>query len=264
MITTDFIPGSPCWLDLGAPDVPAAVDFDRSAFGWEFQPYGSEGDGYGAFQLDGKVVAAVGRLTEEGARSAWMIYFFTADADATAQTVQRLGGTVRVPPAGIGDEGRMAQFSDPSGGQFAVLQTGRAVGLEAADVAGSLSWIELCTPDAAASKTFYGGLFGWSTENMEMPGDGGKYEVVTPSGAGQDRMQGGIVQVAPEYLASGGGHAYWHPVFTVTDCDATVARVTKKGGSVQMGPEDVPSVGRLAVCLDPSGAEFVVLDPASD
>lgn len=29
-----------------------------------------------------------------------------------------------------------------------------------------------------------------------------------------------------------------------------------------MGPEDVEGVGRLAVCLDPSKADFVALTPA--
>jgi hypothetical protein len=29
-----------------------------------------------------------------------------------------------------------------------------------------------------------------------------------------------------------------------------------------MGPQDAPGVGRLAVCLDPSNADFVVLTPA--
>jgi predicted enzyme related to lactoylglutathione lyase len=29
-----------------------------------------------------------------------------------------------------------------------------------------------------------------------------------------------------------------------------------------MGPEDAEGVGRLAVCLDPANADFVVLTPA--
>jgi predicted enzyme related to lactoylglutathione lyase len=29
-----------------------------------------------------------------------------------------------------------------------------------------------------------------------------------------------------------------------------------------MGPEDAEGVGRLAVCVDPAGADFVVLTPA--
>ncbi|WP_371500572.1 VOC family protein [Kitasatospora sp. NBC_00374] len=262
MITTDFVPGSPCWLDLGAPDVDAATAFYTAVFGWEAQSYGPEAGGYTSFRHGGKTVGAVGPLNEEGARSAWMLYFNTPDADATAQAVERMGGTVRVQPMDAGEDGRMAQFTDPQGGQFAVWQPAAQPGLEAVDEPGTLSWTELYTTDADAARQFYGELFGWQTEAMPMPGAEGTYWLITPAALPQERMQGGLMQLAAEHLALTGGRAYWHPVFAVADCDSTVAEVTGSGGSVQMGPEDVPGVGRLAVCLDPSGADFVVLKPS--
>ncbi|MFJ8649475.1 VOC family protein [Streptomyces sp. NPDC093546] len=261
MITTDFVPGSPCWLDLGAPDIPAAVDFYGAVFGWEFQPFSPEEGDYGSFKLDGKTVAGLGKLTEEGARSAWMIYFSTPDADATTEAVQRSGGTVRVAPMDADGEGRMAQYTDPQGGQFAVWQPGSYKGVEAVDGPGSLGWIELYTTDAAAAKEFYGNLFGWQTQDMDLPGGGGTYALITPSGQPPERMHGGLMQLPADALTLTGGRAYWHPVFGSTDCDATVAKVREKGGTVQMGPEDAEGVGRLAVCVDPSGADFVVLTP---
>jgi predicted enzyme related to lactoylglutathione lyase len=75
-------------------------------------------------------------------------------------------------------------------------------------------------------------------------------------------MHGGVMQLPREALALADGRPYWHPVFHVEDCDAAVERVRENGGSVQMGPEDAEGVGRLAVCLDPSNADFVVLKPA--
>ncbi|QGV77180.1 VOC family protein [Streptomyces ficellus] len=261
MITTDFVPGSPCWLDLGSPDVPAAVDFYGSVFGWAFEPMDSDEGEYGAFKLDGKTVAGLGKLTEEGARSAWMIYFHTSDADATTEAVRREGGAVRVSPMDAGGEGRMAQYTDPQGGQFAVWQPGSHKGVEVVDGVGSLGWIELYTPDAAAAKAFYGNLFGWETQDMPLPGDGGTYSLITPPGLPQERMHGGLMQLPAEALTATGGRAYWHPVFGSADCDATVAKVREKGGTVQMGPDDAPDVGRLAVCADPAGADFVVLTP---
>ncbi|ORT57175.1 VOC family protein [Streptomyces sp. CB03238] len=262
MITTDFAPGSPCWLDLGAPDVPAAADFYASVFGWEFQPFTPEEGDYGFFKLDGRTVAGLGKLTEQGARSAWMIYFSTPDADATTEAVQRSGGTVRVAPMDADGEGRMAQYTDPQGGQFAVWQPGSTKGVEAVDGPGSLGWIELYTTDAAAAKDFYANLFGWQTQDMELPGGGGTYSLITPAGLPPERMHGGVMQLPPDALALTGGRPYWHPVFGTTDCDATVAKVREKGGTIQMGPEDAQDVGRLAVCVDPAGADFVVLTPA--
>ncbi|MEU9372874.1 VOC family protein [Streptomyces sp. NPDC048255] len=262
MITTDFVPGSPCWLDLGSPDVPAAAAFYGAVLGWDYESMdaGEDMEG-GMFRKDGKVVAGLGKLTEEGARSAWMIYYRVTDADATTQAVERAGGTVRVPPRDFEEYGRMAQYSDPLGGQFAVWQPGKDTGVELVDEPGSLSWTELYTSDAAAAKDFYGGVFGWQFSEMELPGGGGTYSLITPAGLPEERMHGGLMEMSEENLALTSGRPYWHPVFAVTDCDAAVAEVTGNGGSVQMGPEDAEGIGRLAVCLDPSKADFVVLAP---
>ncbi|MEU6982254.1 VOC family protein [Streptomyces sp. NPDC046324] len=264
MITTDFVPGSPCWLDLGAPDVPAAAAFYSAVFGWEYESMdvGEDMEG-GMFRKDGKIVGGLGRLTEEGARSAWMIYYSVADADDTRQAVERAGGTVRVAPMDLEEWGRMAQFSDPYGGQFAVWQPGTNKGVELVDEPGSLSWTELYTTDAAAAKEFYGGVFGWQYSDMEMPGGGGTYTLITPAGLPEERMQGGLMGMPAKDLVLTNGRPYWHPVFAVTDCDATVAKIVENGGNVQMGPDDAEGVGRLAVCVDPSNADFVVLAPES-
>ncbi|MFE5614004.1 VOC family protein [Streptomyces sp. NPDC056470] len=264
MITTDFVPGSPCWLDLGAPDVPAAARFYSAVLGWEYESMdvGEDMEG-GMFRKDGKIVGGLGKLTEEGARSAWMIYYSVADADATLQAVERAGGTVRVPPMDLDEWGRMAQFSDPQGGQFAVWQPGTNKGVELVDETGSLSWTELYTTDDAAAKEFYGGVFGWQYGDMAMPGGGGTYTLITPAGLPEERMQGGLMKLTAKDLVLTGGKPYWHPVFAVADCDAAVAKVVENGGNVQMGPDDAEGVGRLAVCVDPSNADFVVLAPES-
>ncbi|MFD5409261.1 VOC family protein [Streptomyces nojiriensis] len=262
MITTDFAPGSPCWLDLGVPDVRAAAAFYGTVLGWEYESMGEEEDMEGGmFRKDGKVVAGLGKLTEEGARPAWMIYHSVTDADATTEAVERGGGTVRVAPRDLDEWGRMAQYSDPLGGQFAVWQPGRSTGVELVDAPGSLCWTELYTSDAAAAKEFYGGVFGWRFSDMALPGGGGAYALITPAGLPEERMHGGLMELPAEHLALAHGRPYWHPVFAVTDCDAAVAAVTGNGGSLQMGPQDAEGVGRLAVCLDPANADFVVLAP---
>ena len=264
MITTDFVPGSPCWIDLGSPDVRAAAAFYGAVLGWDYESMGGEGEEMegGMFRKDGKIVAGLGKLTEEGARSAWMLYYRVADADATTRAVEAAGGTVRVPPRDLDEWGRMAQYTDPSGGQFAVWQPGTDTGIELVDEPGSLSWTELFTNDAAAAKDFYGGVFGWQFSDMVLPGAESVYSLITPAGFPEERMHGGIMEMSEENLTLTNGRPYWHPVFAVTDCDAAAARVTENGGSVQMGPEDVAGVGRLAICLDPSNADFVVLTPS--
>lgn len=262
MITTDFVPGSPCWIDLGTRDVPAAAAFYNAVFGWEAHPFGAEASDYKALRLDGRVVGAIGPLTEEGARAAWMVYFHTPDIEATVKTVEQAGGSVRTAPSEASEEGRFAQLTDPQGAQFAVWQPGSYPGIEVADTAGSLGWVELYTNDATAAQTFYGTVFGWSGQDMELPGGGGgTYTLLTPKDHPPERMFGGLMAV-PGMFESGDAKPYWHPVLGSADCDATVAVVRENGGSVSMGPEDAEGVGRLAVCNDPAGAEFVVLTPA--
>src|SRR5690349_19603087 len=124
MLSTNFVDGAPVWVDLGAPDVARAAEFYGSVFGWKFESAGPEAGGYGMFIKEGKVVAALGPLTEPGAASSWTLYFRTSDADATAGAVQKAGGTVRAEPADVMSEGRFAQFSDPAGAMFAVWQPG--------------------------------------------------------------------------------------------------------------------------------------------
>ncbi|SFL54118.1 VOC family protein [Streptomyces pini] len=263
MTTTDLVPGSPCMLDLGTPDVRAAAAFYGAVFGWDYEPMGEEGEGAGGGMLrkDGRTVAGLGRLTEEGARSAWMIYYRVADADATTRAVERAGGTVRVAPTDLGEWGRMAQYSDQLGGQFAVWQPGESAGVELTGRPGSLLWTELYTSDTAAAKEFYGDVFGWRFSDVDLSDGAGTYSVITPAGLPEERAQGGVMGLRTEDLSLANGRPYWHPVFQVTDCDAAVAAVTGNGGSVQMGPQDAKGVGRMAVCLDPSDADFVVLAP---
>ena len=34
---SSYVNGTPCWVDLGTPDVPAAVAFYKGLFGWEIE-----------------------------------------------------------------------------------------------------------------------------------------------------------------------------------------------------------------------------------
>jgi len=260
MLTTKYVPGTPNWVDLGAPDVDAAVRFYSGLFGWQFQSAGPDAGGYGMFTLGGKTVAAVGPLAEPGAASSWTIYFETADANATADAVRQAGGTVKAEPLDVFTAGRMAQFTDAAGALFAVWQPGETVGLDAVTDPGTLCWTELHTTDPAAAKSFYQAVFGWATQDMPM-GDF-SYTVIRPAGGGDDSSQGGIVPLSPE-MAAAGMSARWLPYFEVADCDAVVANATEHGGTVTAPAQDVPGVGRFASLTDPSGAAFNVITSAA-
>lgn len=254
MLNTDFTTGSPNWLDLGSPDTVASAAFYGAVFGWDIRPTGPEAD-YGYFQKDGSTVAGLGLLTEAGASSAWTVYFQTPDADATAKAVEQAGGTVRVEPTDVLDEGRMAHFTDPGGADFAVWQPAAGKGLEQASKPDTLCWVELHTPDRTAAHAFYRSLFGWRKEDMEVPGM--TYGLLaTADGDQQDATFGGLVQIR-----SAEETPRWMPYFGVEDADATVARAQESGGSVLMPASDVPDVGRIAWLADAFGAPFAVIKP---
>ncbi|WEB43861.1 VOC family protein [Streptomyces yunnanensis] len=264
MLTTHFVPGSPNWLDLGAPDVDAAAAFYSAVFGWTFQLAGPESGGYGFFQLDGRTVGAVGPLTEEGASPSWTPYFHTADADATCKAVEQAGGRVRVAPMDVFTAGRLAMLTDLTGADFAVWQPGEVKGLEAVMEPDTLCWTELYTTDAAAAKEFYASVFSWRYQDMPM-GGGPVYSLASAPGAGQgeDTAHGGIMQLPQENLDAG-STPEWHPYFGVTDCDATFNAAVQHGGTPLIAPMDVPGVGRLAMLMDPAGAPFALIkgDPS--
>jgi uncharacterized protein len=160
MLSTNYVPGAPAWVDLGTPDVEAAAAFYGAVFGGEFQSGGPEAGGYGMFTIDGKVVAAAGPLEAGGAAPAWTLYFHTENANATADAVKQAGGVVTADPLDVFTAGRMAQFTDPGGATFAVWEPGETKGLDAVNDPGTLCWTELYTPDPAAAKSFYQAVFG--------------------------------------------------------------------------------------------------------
>lgn len=260
MLTTQYVPGSPNWLDLGSPDTTASENFYTGLFGWTFASAGPEAGGYGFFQQDGRTVAALGPLTEDGAEPAWTVYFTSTDADRTTALVEGGGGKVRVAPFDIFTNGRMAGFTDPTGAEFAIWQPGDTRGLDAVTAPGTLCWTECYSTDADAAKAFYRAVFGW--QEQDVPFDAGTYTVVTPAGGGTGDGQGGIMQLGPEQTAAG-TTSHWLPYFEVPDTDATVAKAEELGATVRLPAMDMHGVGRFAQLVDPHGAVFAVITSAA-
>ena len=78
---------------------------------------------------------------------------------------------------------------------------------------GTFSWTDLSTPDAEASKAFYGGLFGWTFEDSPIP-EGGVYVMAKLGGRSVGAM-----------FESSERHPAWASYVTVDDADAIFARL---------------------------------------
>lgn len=116
---------------------------------------------------------------------------------------------------------------------------------------GAFSWSELNTPSPAGASEFYGSLFGWKVEVMDM-GEGGQYHVAKLG----DTSVAGMMAPPPGAPAM---PPAWGCYVTVDDVDKTLAKCTALGGKVLMPPMDVPNVGRMAQIQDPQGATISVI-----
>ncbi|HET7509075.1 MAG TPA: VOC family protein [Solirubrobacterales bacterium] len=253
---TSYTPGTPCWVDLATPDIEAAAQFYGDLLGWDVpeQPNSAEMGGYRRAKKNGKDVAGMMPLMQEGQPPVWSTHVAVADADATAKTVADAGGTVIAEPMDVMDLGRMAIFTDPTGAVFEVWQADTFPGAELVNEYGCFGWNELGTRDIDSAKSFYGQVFGWTTD--ERPAEEiGTYYVWKQ---GEDRV-GGMMDIGPILPAEIPAH--WLVYFTVENCDAAVEQVQSAGGSLNSGPMDV-EVGRFAVVSDPFGAVFAVMQPS--
>lgn len=246
MLSIPFVAGSPNWIDLATPDQEAATAFYGALFGWEFRSAGPEFGGYGMYLLDGKTVGGVMQGTQEQAgKSSWSVYFRTADAEATARTVEAAGGESLSGPHDVATLGRLSVFRDSTGAPFSTWQPGEHTGMGVVNDPNTLCWTELYTTDVPAAAAFYHSVFGWETSSASYPG--GTYTMAAPAGRGPEANVAGFVRTGEP------GAGYWLPYFEVADADATVAEAQRLGGSVVMEPVDLPGVGRLAKATDPQG-----------
>ena len=122
---------------------------------------------------------------------------------------------------------------------------------------GTFCWNELMTTDVAGARSFYGRLFGWKTQEMDM-GPAGTYTLWM-----RGKEQVGGCMALPPMLAQGGCPPHWLAYVEVADVDATAKQAAALGGRVHHGPADIPGIGRFAVIGDPEGADVCVFRPAA-
>lgn len=114
---------------------------------------------------------------------------------------------------------------------------------------GQLSWLDLTSTDPAAAKDFYGKLFGWSFQDMEMPT--GTYSLAML----KDKNVTGIMGHSDELKAAGAPSA-WNTYAAVEDCAASTAAAKAAGAGVMMEPTTMEEVGTMSVVQDPTGAHL--------
>ena len=112
---------------------------------------------------------------------------------------------------------------------------------------GTFCWNELITREKDASVEFYTNLFGWTADEMPMPG-GGSYTMFKQG----ERMVAGLVEPPPE---AEGAPTAWLSYINVEDVDAAVAKAKELGAHICKDRTDIP-MGSFAIVADPQGAAF--------
>ena len=115
---------------------------------------------------------------------------------------------------------------------------------------GAVVWRESATTDLAKTTAFYTELLGWGYKDSPM-GEMGVYRHWQVNG--QD--VGGGFQIGPQMK---GMPSHWAQYISVENVDGAAEAVKANGGRVNMGPMDIPNVGRAVYCVDPQGANFVL------
>lgn len=249
-----FNHGQFSWVDLMATDAAAAKSFYGALFDWDHVDFPTDqGGNYTQFKSQGLPVAGLGEMSEEmkagGVPPHWNSYVTVDDADSIAATAVELGGSITMPVTQVMTAGRMAFLADVEGAHFAIWQPGEHAGAGLVNEPVSFCWNELLTKDIDTAKAFYTALFGWEINAAE----DAPVEYYGISNA--DRINGGII---PWMKEMGEVPPNWGVYFSVSDCDASVARVEELGGRTIVPPRDIHP-GRFAVVADSAGAVFSVM-----
>jgi predicted enzyme related to lactoylglutathione lyase len=255
--------GSHIWYELITSNAEGAKRFYNAVTGWDIGPPHDEigyrmigrSDGGNA----GGVLPLSEDMTQHGAKPMWAGYINVDDVDRTVADVEAKGGHVFMPARQIDEVGRIAMVADPQGNAFYVMTPtpspddpdAKSDVFSPTEVQ-RVGWNELSTTDPAAARDFYGELFGWTSEEFMPMGEFGDYRFFDHGG----QRIGAVCGVMP------GGSAGWRYYIRVPSITKAVEAVKAGGGSVSMGPHEVPGGDHIIIGNDPQGAEFALVGKA--
>lgn len=256
--------GAWVWYELMTTDADGAKAFYDKVVGWNIQTTHGESNDYGFIvNADGGMTGGLLHLTEEmcqhGARACWIGYLGANDVDESLKAVEEAGGKVLMPAHDVEMAGRFAMVADPNGAPFYIMTPTPPPGggestAFSTDLVGRCSWNELLGTDQKAALDFYSGLFGWSLpEPMDM-GAMGTYQFVA-----HDDVTMGAIMRRPEQAPM----STWIHYFRVADIDTAKAAAEAGGGTIMMGPMEVPGGDWIVQGTDPQGAFFALVGKKS-
>ena len=249
MSTVETAVGRFVWHDHMSGDSDAARRFYADLLGWDFEVWKAGEWDYPMIKVNDTTHGGFGPA-QGGAPAHWLGHVLVDDVDAAAGRVEAAGGRIVAPAMDIPEVGRMVVVADPQG---AVVSLYTSAG-ELQPSEGVFVWDELMTTDVEAAKRFYGEVVGWESRDMDMGND---YVYTIFSSGGADRAGCGTQPDGEQ-----AGPPSWLVYLGTDDVDATLDKAKSLGATtVYMEPMDIPTVGRLAVFADPTGAAVGLFNP---
>jgi predicted enzyme related to lactoylglutathione lyase len=111
--------------------------------------------------------------------------------------------------------------------------------------------VELTTSDPGKAKSFYGELFDWTLDDVEV-GSGMTYTMI---GVGEGTGGGMMKTPAP------GVPTAWLPYVLVDDVAAATAKAKSLGATIMKDVTEVMNAGSFSIILDPTGAAIGLWQP---
>jgi predicted enzyme related to lactoylglutathione lyase len=122
--------GTFSWTELMTTDVEAAKDFYEQLFEWEFSKQDLNDTTYYVIKLKGQNRPVGGILDSAHEQSGdpqkipphWGSYVTVRNIKDTVTLVEKLGGTILVPPTKIPNTGFFSVIQDPQGAVISVME----------------------------------------------------------------------------------------------------------------------------------------------
>ncbi|MFH5821169.1 VOC family protein [Georgenia sp. AZ-5] len=244
---TDYPAGASVWQELEARSADGLAEFYAAVLGWELRRVSETA---GVFLRSGTVVAGL-RVDPQldPSRAGWRTYLGAEDLDAATDRAVTAGARVIQRGKQLAVPGNAVELVDPFGALFGLAVLPPGVAVPPSPELGRLSLTDPTNHDVEKQLEFQRSLFpGQASEPVDPPihffrdADGTALR-------GTNEVEPALREMLPPH---------WLPWFNVADQAQATAAATRAGGRVNT-QDNVLSFGRWGVVVDPSGADFKVL-----
>ncbi|MHC1764527.1 MAG: VOC family protein [Verrucomicrobiia bacterium] len=246
------LPGKFVWVDLVTDDVVAARTFYARLFGWTFQDAG----GYMLGVNDERPLCGMFQrprpADKPNAKPRWFGYISVPSVARAERAAIKAGGRLLAAPKKMPKRGEQAVFADPEGALFGVIKSDSGDPEDFLGEPGDWIWIQLISRDARKAAEFYRAVAGYDIVENDTSARPNDYVFVSKgyARAAALTLPKDKAQVAPT----------WLPFVRVKNVGECVAQAGQLGGKVLLAPTGEVFNGKLAIIVDPTGAEIGVME----